>query len=122
MKIRFLGAAQSVTGSRHFIEANDTKLLMDCGLYQERSFLDRNWQPFVIPPDTLDAVLLSHAHIDHCGNIPTLIKKGFRGTLYSTPTTRDLCRYMLPDSGFIQEEDVKYVIQSVLAAIDEAKS
>jgi metallo-beta-lactamase family protein len=108
MKIHFLGAAQSVTGSRHFIEANDTKLLMDCGLYQERSFRDRNWQPFLIPPDTLDAVLLSHAHIDHCGLLPKLASEGFKGPIHCTQATADIARIMLLDSAHIQEEDAAY--------------
>ncbi len=108
MKIHFLGAAQSVTGSRHLIEANDTKLLMDCGLYQERSFVDRNWQPFVIAADTLDAVLLSHAHIDHCGLLPKLASEGFKGPIYCTPATADIARIMLLDSAHIQEEDAAF--------------
>jgi len=108
MKIHFLGAAQSVTGSRHFIEASDTRLLLDCGLYQERSLRERNWQPFLIEPDTLDAVLLSHAHIDHCGLLPKLAREGFKGPIYCTPATADIARIMLLDSAHIQEEDAAY--------------
>jgi len=108
MKIHFLGAAQSVTGSRHFIEASDTRLLLDCGLYQERSLRERNWQPFLIQPDTLDAVLLSHAHIDHCGLLPKLAREGFKGPIYCTPATADIARIMLLDSAHIQEEDAAF--------------
>lgn len=108
MKIHFLGAAQSVTGSRHYIEASDTRLLLDCGLYQERSFLDRNWQPFVIQPETLDALLLSHAHIDHCGLLPKLAREGFKGPIHCTPATADIARIMLLDSAHIQEEDAAF--------------
>ena len=70
LKLRFLGAAQNVTGSRHLLEANGAKVLIDCGLYQERDFKARNWEPFVVPPNTIDAVLLTHAHLDHCGLLP----------------------------------------------------
>jgi metallo-beta-lactamase family protein len=108
MKIHFLGAAQSVTGSRHYIEAGDTKLLLDCGLYQERSLLDRNWQPFLIAPETLDAVLLSHAHIDHCGLLPKLSREGFKGPIHCTPATADIARIMLLDAAHIQEEDAAF--------------
>ena len=108
MKLHFLGGAQSVTGSRHFIEASGANILLDCGLYQERSFLDRNWQPFVIPPETLDAVLLSHAHIDHCGLLPKLAREGFKGPIHCTPATADIARIMLLDSAHIQEEDAAF--------------
>jgi len=85
-------------------------VVLDCGLFygprDEYYAVNSN---FSFNPQNMDACILSHAHIDHCGNIPTLIKKGFRSSIYCTPTTRDLCRYMLPDSGFIQEEDIKYV-------------
>ena len=78
IKLKFLGAAQNVTGSRHLLEANGTKILVDCGLYQERQFRERNWEPFTCPPGSLDAVLLTHAHLDQCGLLPKLVEEGFR--------------------------------------------
>jgi len=108
IKLRFLGAAQSVTGSRHFVEINGLKFLVDCGLYQEREFLERNWNPFPIPPRTIDAVLLTHAHIDHCGLLPKLAREGFKGPIYCTPATADISRIMLLDSAHIQEEDAAF--------------
>jgi metallo-beta-lactamase family protein len=108
IKLRFLGAAQSVTGSRHLVEINGLKFLVDCGLYQEREFLERNWNPFPIPPRTIDAVLLTHAHIDHCGLLPKLAREGFKGPVYCTAATADISRIMLLDSAHIQEEDAAF--------------
>lgn len=82
--------------------------LMDCGLYQERSHLDRNWQPFIISPSELEAVILSHAHVDHCGLLPKLAREGFKGPIYCTPATADIARIMLLDSAHIQEEDAAF--------------
>lgn len=106
--LHFLGAAQTVTGSRHLVETNGGRFLVDCGLYQERDYLDRNWAPFVIPPDSIDAVLLTHAHIDHSGLLPKLVREGFQGSIYCTPATADIARIMLLDSAHIQEEDAAY--------------
>lgn len=94
----------------HLIAADKAKILIDAGLFQGRrdEFYSTN-SNFPFNPQQLDCCVISHAHIDHCGNLPTLIKQGFRKKAYLTPTTRDLCRYLLPDSGHIQEEDVKYV-------------
>ena len=75
IRLSFLGACQNVTGSRYLLEANSTKVLVDCGLYQERHLLERNWDPFPTSPDTLDAVILTHAHLDHCGFLPKLVTK-----------------------------------------------
>jgi len=108
LKLRFLGAAQNVTGSRHLFEANGTRILVDCGLYQERDFKNRNWQPFVVDPGTIDAVLLTHAHLDHCGLLPKLVRDGFKGRIYCTPATSEIARIILLDSAKIQEEDAKY--------------
>ena len=83
LKLNFLGAVQNVTGSRHLLQANGTKVLVDCGLYQERQFKKRNWEPFEVPPNSIDAVLLTHAHLDHCGLLPKLVKEGFSGTIYA---------------------------------------
>jgi metallo-beta-lactamase family protein len=110
VSIQFCGGARTVTGSVHLIVTKHSKVILDCGLFQGRrdEYFAINSQ-FPFNPQNLDACVLSHAHIDHSGNIPTLIKKGFRASVYCTPVTRDLCRYMLPDSGHIQEEDIKYV-------------
>jgi len=110
MELSFLGAAQEVTGSMHLIKVNGKQILLDCGLYQGRraDTYERNLN-FPFNPSEIDAVVLSHAHIDHSGNLPNLVKQGFGGTIWSTAATRNLCTYMLMDSGHIQEQDVKYV-------------
>ena len=108
--ITFCGGTRTVTGSMHLISTGRSSVILDCGLfYGKRDDYYSINSTFPFLPGNLDACILSHAHIDHCGNIPTLIKRGFRSSIHCTPTTRDLCRYMLPDSGYIQEEDVKYV-------------
>jgi metallo-beta-lactamase family protein len=108
IKLRFLGAAQNVTGSRYFLEVNGKKFLVDCGLYQERELRGRNWEPFVIAPDTLDAVLLTHAHLDHCGLLPKLVRDGFKGKIHCTAATEDIAEIMLTDAGKLQEEDAEF--------------
>jgi len=109
MKITFHGAAQTVTGSQHLIEINGKKILLDCGLYQgRRADARKRNQDFGFDPKTVDAMVLSHAHIDHSGNIPHLVKAGFRGHIYCTNATRDLAENMLPDSGHIQERDADF--------------
>ena len=108
IKLGFYGAARNVTGSRYYLEANGNKFLVDCGLYQERFLKDRNWDPFPIPPNTLDAVLLTHAHIDHCGLLPKLVREGFRGRIYCTDATADIAKIMLTDSARLQEEDAQF--------------
>ena len=100
IKLRFLGAAQNVTGSRHLLEANGAKILVDCGLYQERQLKSRNWDPFVIPPESIDAVLLTHAHLDHCGLLPKLVREGFKGKIYCTAATSEIAQIILLDSAF----------------------
>jgi metallo-beta-lactamase family protein len=108
MKLSFLGAALTVTGSKYLLEDNQKKYLIDCGLFQGLKELRlRNWQPFPLEPVTIDAVILTHAHIDHSGYLPLLVKQGFRGTIYSTKATFDLCKILLTDSARIQEEDAK---------------
>ncbi len=110
MRIFFAGAARSVTGSQHLLEFNGTRLLLDCGLYQGRrqEANERNRHlPF--DPRQVDAMILSHAHIDHSGNIPTLVKQGFRGGITCTPATRDLCSVMLRDAAHIQEADADFL-------------
>ena len=108
IKLQFLGAAQNVTGSRHLLEANGTKILIDCGFYQERQFRERNWEPFAIPPENIDAVLLTHAHLDHCGLLPRLVKEGFKGNIYCTEATADIAKIILLDSAKIQQEDAEF--------------
>ncbi|MBI5404247.1 MAG: MBL fold metallo-hydrolase [Ignavibacteriae bacterium] len=110
MKIQFCGAAQTVTGSQHLLEINGKKILLDCGMSQgkrEESFqINRH---FLFDPAELHCVILSHAHIDHAGNLPTLYAKGFTGRIYCTSATRDLCSIMLQDSAYIQEKDTEFV-------------
>ncbi|MCB1587493.1 MAG: MBL fold metallo-hydrolase [Xanthomonadales bacterium] len=110
MRITFFGAAREVTGSMHLIEINGKRVLLDCGLFQGRraDTYERNLH-FPVDPATVDALVLSHAHIDHSGNIPNLCKNGFTGNIWCTSATRNLCTYMLMDSGHIQEQDVKYL-------------
>jgi metallo-beta-lactamase family protein len=108
IKLQFLGAAQNVTGSRHLLEANGIRLLVDCGLYQERQFRSRNWEPFTVPPESIDAVLLTHAHLDHCGLLPKLVKDGFKGKIYCTEATAEIARIILLDSAKLQEEDAEF--------------
>ncbi len=108
IKLHFLGAAQNVTGSRHMLEANGVRILIDCGLYQERHFRERNWEPFPVPPDSINAVLLTHAHLDHCGLLPKLVKEGFKGKIYCTVATAEIAQIILLDSAKIQEEDAEH--------------
>jgi len=108
IKLNFLGATQNVTGSRYLVEANNLRFLVDCGFYQERDYRYRNWDPFHVPPDTLDAVLLTHAHLDHCGLLPKLVREGFHGRIFCTDATADIVKIMLMDSARIQEEDSAY--------------
>jgi metallo-beta-lactamase family protein len=110
MRIRFLGAARTVTGSMHLVEANGSRILLDCGLFQGRR-KEAHERNKTLPFDaaSIDAVVLSHAHIDHSGNLPALVKNGFRGRIFATPSTRDLCSIMLPDSAHIQEKDAEFL-------------
>lgn len=108
--IKFCGGARTVTGSMHLLSSNRSNILLDCGLfYGHRGEYYTVNSNFAFNPQSLNACILSHAHIDHCGNYPTLIKKGYRSNIYVTPPTKILSRYMLADSGFVQEEDIKYV-------------
>ena len=106
--LTFMGAARGVTGSRYLVEANNITLLVDCGLYQEREFQSRNWEPFRCRPEDLTAVLLTHAHLDHSGLLPKLVNEGFRGRVICTPATADIAKIMLLDSAHLQEEDAQY--------------
>lgn len=106
--MNFLGAAQNVTGSAYFLEANGVRLLVDCGLYQERELRARNWDPFPIPPHTIDAVLLSHAHLDHSGLLPKLVRDGFAGRIFCTHATYDIAQILLLDAAHLQEQDAEF--------------
>lgn len=108
LSLTFLGAAGTVTGSKHLLEVDGRRILVDCGLFQGLKELRlRNWEPLPINPATIDAVILTHAHLDHCGYLPRLVSAGFRGRIFCTPATKDLCSLVLPDSAHIQEEDAR---------------
>jgi len=114
--IQFLGAAGTVTGSKHLINSNGDEtgrtgcqVLVDCGMFQgQKEWREKNWQDPPMNAKEIEAVILTHAHLDHCGWIPRLVKEGFRGPVYATPATVDLCGIILPDSGFLQEEDAEF--------------
>ncbi len=107
--LQFLGAAGTVTGSKYLISTDGTRVLIDCGMYQGLKHLrELNWKPFPFKPSELEAVVLTHAHLDHCGALPLLVKSGFKGRILSTPATIDLAKIILLDSGHLQEEQAKY--------------
>jgi metallo-beta-lactamase family protein len=106
--LTFLGAARTVTGSRYLVEAAGRRVLVDCGMFQGLKELRlRNWADSPVPPATIDAVVLTHAHLDHCGMLPRLVAQGFKGRIFCTPGTQDLCSLVLPDAGRIQEEEAE---------------
>ena len=106
--ICFNGAARNVTGSCYYVHVNGVRILVDCGFFQERAFRSRNWDPFPFSPAEIDAVFLTHAHLDHCGLLPKLVRDGFRGRIHCTPATADIARIILLDSAHIQEEDAEF--------------
>lgn len=111
-KITFLGAAGTVTGSKYLVEAEGKRLLVDCGLFEgSRDLRQRNWDNLTVDPATIDWVLLTHAHIDHTGYLPRLVRNGFRGPIYANAATHELCTLLLPDSAHLQEEDTRYAIK-----------
>lgn len=108
MRITFLGATKTVTGSKFLLSIGKKKILIDCGLFQGMKELRlRNWNKFPVEPHTIDSVILTHAHIDHSGYLPLLVKNGFTGNIYCSDATKDLCNVLLPDSGFLQEEEAR---------------
>ncbi len=109
IKLTFWGAARTVTGSMHHVETGGKRFLLDCGMYQGRrqEAFERN-SNFPFPPFDIEAVILSHAHIDHSGNLPNLVHQGFRGPIYTTSATIDLCLAMLADSAYLQEKDAEF--------------
>ncbi|MEJ8856876.1 MBL fold metallo-hydrolase [Variovorax robiniae] len=109
MRIQFLGGTGTVTGSKYLLEHDGKRLLLDCGLFQGLKQLRlRNWDPLPVDPSGIDAVLLTHAHMDHSGHVPRLVKQGFRGPVYCSRATRALCELLLPDSGRLQEEEADF--------------
>ena len=108
MKLQFLGAARQVTGSQYYVEADGAKILIDCGMYQERAFLERNWAQSPVRLRDVDAILLTHAHVDHCGLAPKLVHEGFRGPIITTAASADLVELILRDAAQIQAEDAAF--------------
>jgi metallo-beta-lactamase family protein len=109
LKLSFLGGAGTVTGSKFLVECNHRRVLVDCGLFQGFKTLRlRNWAPFPIGPGGIDAVILTHAHLDHTGYLPLLVKHGFAGPVFCSGSTAELCKILLPDSGYLQEKDAEY--------------
>ena len=108
--LTFLGGTGTVTGSRFLVEVGGSRVLVDCGLYQGVKELRRrqNWAPFPVPAASIDAVLLTHAHVDHCGYLPRLMREGFHGPVHATAGTCELARIVLPDCGHLQEEDAAF--------------
>lgn len=119
--LTFIGGAQTVTGSKTLLDTADGRVLVDCGLFQGRKNLRlQNWEPFPVPPSSIDAVVLTHAHIDHCGYLPRLVKQGFSGPVYCTPGTKRLAEIVLPDSGYLHEEEAAYFNRKGISKHDPA--
>ncbi|HRA78838.1 MAG TPA: MBL fold metallo-hydrolase, partial [Burkholderiaceae bacterium] len=109
MKLTFAGAADTVTGSRYLLDSGGRQILLDCGLFQGfKKLRERNWAPFPLPPRDIDRVVLSHAHLDHSGYLPALVRDGFRGQVIATEATRELCEILLRDSARLQEEEAEF--------------
>src|ERR1700685_1442900 len=108
-KITFLGAAGSVTGSKYLVEAGRKRLLVDCGIFQGlRELTERNYQPLSVDPKTIDYLVLTHAHLDHTGWLPVLVKAGYKGSIFANPATIELTALLLNDSAHLQEEDARH--------------
>lgn len=108
IELQFFGGARNVTGSSYVVAAGGRRFLVDCGFYQERNLKSRNWDPFPFEPGSLDAVLLTHAHLDHCGLLPRLVREGFAGKIHCTPATADIAKIVMLDAARIQTEDAKF--------------
>ena len=109
-EIQFLGAAGTVTGSKYLLTHNGQKILIDCGLFQGSKKLRlKNWEKFPVNPAEIDSIILTHAHIDHSGYIPRLVKEGFRGKIYCTSATKEMCTILFPDSGYLMEEEAEFL-------------
>ncbi len=108
MKIKFFGATKNVTGSRFLVETENRRILVDCGLFQEREFRSRNWEDFPVSPSSIDFVILTHAHLDHTGYLPKLVKEGFKGKIICTHPTSEISKIALLDAGKLQEEDAEF--------------
>ncbi len=109
MRLFFLGGAGTVTGSKYLLDHNGKRLLVDCGLFQGyKQLRERNWDHFPVRPQRLDAIVLTHAHLDHSGYLPVLVKAGYRGPIYATEATCELARILLLDSGRLQEEEAEF--------------
>ncbi|HEU4319147.1 MAG TPA: MBL fold metallo-hydrolase [Acidimicrobiia bacterium] len=120
--LTFLGGAGSVTGSKTMFDIGNGRVLVDCGLFQgHKSLRLQNWAPFPVPPQSLDAVILTHAHLDHCGYLPRLARSGFTGPVYCTPGTRELAEIILPDSGHLQEEEARFANRKGYSKHDPAE-
>ncbi len=116
MDLQFLGATGTVTGSKYLLRGDDATILVDCGLFQGYKELRlRNWSPLPLPPASIDALILTHAHLDHSGYLPLLARQGFRGKVFCTRATLDLCRILLPDSGHLLEEEAEYLNRHALS-------
>lgn len=108
MKLTFLGAARTVTGSKHLLDAGGVRVLVDCGMFQGlKALRERNWEPFPVPPRSIDVVVLTHAHLDHCGMLPRLVAQGFTGRIFCTGGTQELARIVMEDAARLQEEDAE---------------
>lgn len=108
MTLTFLGAARTVTGSKYLLETGKTRVLVDCGMFQGlKALRERNWEAFPVPPSTIDVVVLTHAHLDHCGMLPRLVAQGFKGRIFCTGGTQELARIVMEDAGRLQEEDAE---------------
>ncbi|MCX4186270.1 MBL fold metallo-hydrolase RNA specificity domain-containing protein [Methylophaga sp. OBS4] len=116
MRITFLGGTETVTGSKFLVESGETKILVDCGLFQGYKWLrERNWQPLPLDIDKLDAIVLTHAHLDHSGYIPVMYQHGYRHPVFTHSASKDLCSILLPDSGHIQEQDAEFYARHKLS-------
>src|SRR6476619_2236134 len=109
LTLQFLGAARTVTGSKHLLDTGSAKVLFDGGLFQGlKELRESNWQPLPVPASAIDTIVLTHAHLDHCGYLPRLVSQGFKGRIFCTQGTQDLCKIVLPDAGRLQEEDAAF--------------